>query len=114
MLRNDGSVVIFLIQHRYQDKPKSGWSESGGSLHAKIPQELRFIDPRTAKATPLFAEYNQTWQETSHHGWKKLDSALEVMKLLAKHNPEHRFRVIQRYLSMKTTVVSEMKYPKED
>lgn len=106
IMRHAGRIVFWLCQHRWKDSNVE-WSESGDTFFAKIPQELRFIDPPTAKATPLFREYNDTWQKTGHHGWESAESAKAVMHLLAEYNPGHRFRVVRLEIELRLIPVAE-------
>lgn len=114
-LRGDGDYVLFEICCRYKDEG-SEFDSGGDAFHAQIPQKLRFIDPGTAKETPLFKEYNDTWQWCGVHGWRSADSAIAVMRLLAQYSPGHRFRVVRRrYVRETETVAEEIRAkPKEE
>lgn len=108
-IRDDGRYEIHEIE--WLDEKQGTWHGAGDSLHAKIPSELRWLDPLVCKATPLFAAYNDAWQVCGIHGFFKLEDAMSVMQLLAIHVRKYRFRVVHRVYARETTVLAEMKMP---
>lgn len=108
-IRDDGTVEIHEIE--WYDSKQDSWHGAGDTLHAKIPEELRWEDPLVCKATPLFKGYNEAWQVCGIHGWFSLDDAMKVMQLLATYVRKYKFRVVHRVYSKKTTVLAEMQMP---
>jgi len=108
MLRADGAVTYYFIQHINQ--LASGWSgtaldyflfegmsfeEKGGELASYY----RNLISKQGASTPL-------WQKFGINGFVDLEDAKETLKALQNRRPNSQFRVARRMIMQHTEVIS--------
>ena len=107
MLRNDGRYTIFKVQHWI--KPGFMYKE-GKWAESDLDQFLKGVnwwdDPVRRKELlepyKSFSACGDCWQQTGEHGTYDSDTAVEMLKLLSKHNPDTKFRVIKVEIRQQT------------
>jgi hypothetical protein len=118
MISRDGKYKIYCIQHA--PKKTGDWVFTDDKIVAEIPIEIRYGGEGNAQRGKLiepihsYSSSGHCWQETGVHGVYDEELAIQLLMLLARHVPEHAYRVVQIEIEQKTTEIASASFAKRE